>query len=308
MLTIKNFHKMVSKQNLAILLTILSSVFFASVAVCLKLIPEVPILQKVLFRNFIVLIYSTLLLLPKGRGGFVGSKGNRKYLLLRAMAGLCAVIFYFIAISKQNLADVTALHKTAPFFVCLFSIIIFKEKASWIRIVSLIGSFIGIVMIVKPGFDLQFNNSYFALIAAFLSGISFTTIHFLKGKEEPRTILFWYSFLSTVFMLPISLRFWIPVDNRELIILVLTGTSATIGQLLLTISYQLSSATDISIYSFSHIIFGTVFGVIIFNEIPDKYSIYGIFLVIGMAILLFREIKQNSNDLKQVKQTLNIER
>ena len=77
------------------------------------------------------------------------------------------------------------------------------------------------------------------------------------------------------------------MNGRQLLFLLGAGLAAAGGQFAVTNAYCFAPAREISIYDYSQILFGAVTGYLIFNQIPDGYSIIGYVIILGMALMMF---------------------
>lgn len=271
----------------AVFFMILASLFFALMGVAVKKTGNIPVFQKVFFRNIVILL--SLLIYNKyfGNENLLGSKKNRKYLLLRSLLGVISLAAFFYALTNLYMADATLLNKLSPFFVTLFAAYFLKEKLSKIQIPILLLAFSGSLMIIKPRFDLSIIPALVGLFSAIGSGGAYTVVRYLKKKESTTVIIFYFSLISLIVSFPIMmLNYSIPNIN-EFITLIFIGFFALGGQIFLTLAYKFSRASEISIYMYAHVLFGALFGYLFWNEIPDLLSIGGAVLILVSAVLDF---------------------
>ena len=271
----------------AILFILTSALSFAFMGVAVKGAGSLPIFQKVLFRNLVVLFIISPILLGKGPAPFWGRRGNRRYLLGRGILGLTGVIFYFASLSRLTLADATMLNKLSPFFVTLFAALFLGERLGRIQIFALFVAFLEALLIIKPRFDLSILPALAAFLSAILAGAAYTLIRFLSGRENPNTVIFVFSLVSTLGVLPLTLAFWETPSQEEWRALIGTGIFAAAGQYFLTRAYQSAPAGEISIYNYTHVLFSGVLGFFLLDEFPDALSLLGGALIIAVAVGLF---------------------
>ena len=176
---------------------LLSSLAFALSAASVKLTGDLPVYEKVFFRNIVAVIIAYIALRSKKVAVF-GKKANQKYLIIRSLLGIAGMVMYFYAINNLVLADSAMLHKMFPFFVTIFAAIFLKEKISKIQIPALILVFIAALLIIKPRFDYTVLPALAGFGAAVVSGMAYTMVRFLRNREHPSTIvfLFFCSFFS----------------------------------------------------------------------------------------------------------------
>ena len=276
------------RRSLAIGAMLLSALSFGFMGVAVKGTGGVSLFQGVFFRNLIILILVTASLAGKPREFFRGQKENRPFLMARSFLGLAGVILYFYTLSHLNLADATMLNKLSPFFVTLFAALFLKEKLGRIQIPALVLAFIGAVLIIKPRFDLSVLPALTGLLSAVTAGGAYTLIRFMRDRENPHTIIFHFSLVSTLVTLPLAVFFWIPPSPLQWAALIGTGIFASGGQFFLTWAYQLAPAGEVSIYNYSHILFSGILGFLFFREVPDVLSLLGGALIVLVALGLYR--------------------
>ncbi len=264
----------------------ISSLSFAIMGALVKLSGDIPSIEKSFFRNVVSCIVAATLVI-KHKGSLFGKRENQKYLLWRSILGTLGVIAYFYSIDHLVLSDSAMLNKLSPFFVTIFAVIFLKEKINFVQIIGLFAAFIGGLFIIKPSFNLSAMPSIIGLSSAAFAGGAYTLVRFLGNKEKYYTIVFYFSFVSILMMLPFMLMVFKPLSLKELIILLGAGVFASIGQFALTIAYRHAPASEISIFDYVNIIFSALIGNILFGEIPDYLSIIGYVLIIGSSITTF---------------------
>ncbi len=282
----------------ALILIIISALSFSIMGAFVKYLQDIPVFEKVFFRNLISLFLAYRLFILKQKKkdisvsekkvSIFGEPKNRKYLILRSSLGLTGVILNFYAITHLYLSDSSILMRIAPFFVTITAVIFLKEKVTKLQSFTLIIGFIGAVFVIKPEFDLKILPALAGLVASLCAGAAYTTVRYLKDKEEPETIIFFFSLFSLVVTFPLMLGFDFVLPNlTEIIFLLLTGVFAGIAQVALTYAYKLEKASKISIYNYTGIIFSVIIGFFIWSEIPDWLSIVGGSLIVLSAVVSY---------------------
>jgi len=265
---------------------LISSLAFAGSAAAVKLSGDLPVFEKVFFRNILAVLIAFIAIRRKG-DRLWGEKKNRLILLIRSLLGIAGMAMYFYAIQNLYLADSAILHKLFPFFVTIFAAIFLKEKLTKIQIPGMMIAFIASMLIIKP----KFNYSVFPALAAFgtalLSGGTYTMVRYLRDKETPATIVFFFSFMSLVILSPlVLLDFQLPTIEQW-IYLFMIGLFAAIGQFSLTYAYRYGKASEIAVYNYVNIIFAALLGFLIWQEVPDILSIIGGIVIIGISVIIF---------------------
>ncbi|PUU90600.1 DMT family transporter [Halanaerobium sp.] len=262
-----------------IMYMILSSVFFALMAAIVKFLGDIPLTEKIFFRNLVGILFGLFIV---SRNGKKIKLNNFKLVLLRSLIGFLSIASYFYALTQMKMADAVILNKTSPFFVMIFAALFLNEKIKKTQLFSLSFAVIGALFVIKPSFGSEMIPALIALSAGILSGISYTLLRHLRKSESSETIVLAFCTFSTLATLPFLFtgKFVVP-DLQEVLALFALGIFAVLAQFFLTKAYRFSKAGDVSIYAYSNIVFSVIIGIIIFSEIPDYFSVFG-----GAAIIL----------------------
>lgn len=268
---------------------VLSAFCFALMSFFAKLSGDLPSIQKVFFRNLTAAIVSFIAIACSNEKFHVEKK-NLPFLFLRMLFGTLGVLGNFYALDHLLLADAAILAKLAPFFVILFSFIFLKEKLKPYQIISVVIAFSASLLIIKPALG-TFSHSVAALIGAgggMMAGAAYTCVRHLslRGERGP-IIVFFFSFFSTILILPFFILFFKPMTYAQLLCLLATSAAGTCAQFFVTAAYAYAPARSISVYDYTQIIFSAALGLLAFGEIPDLLSCIGFVLIIAVAIYMF---------------------
>jgi drug/metabolite transporter (DMT)-like permease len=275
-----------SNKTKAVILMLISSFAFALSAAAVKLAGNLPVFEKVFFRNIVSVVIAFIVLRQKKMPAF-GKLENQKYLISRSLLGILGMVLYFYAITHLVLADSAILHKLFPFFVTIFASIFLKEKISKIQIPALILVFFAALLIIKPRFDYSILPALAGFGCAVISGMAYTLVRFLRDREHPSTIVFYFSLSSLVILSPLVILDFQEPTSIQWIYLLMIGIFAAIGQFSLTYAYRFGKASEVAIYNYSNIIFAAVIGFLIWGEISDIWSIAGGSIIIIISIIVF---------------------
>lgn len=268
-----------------ILFILLSAFFFCLMSVFVRLAGDVPTMQKAFFRNIVAAILAAVLL-ARSKSGFSFQKKNLPDLLLRSSIGTAGILCNFWAVDHLRIADANILNKLSPFFAILMSIFILKEKPNRIEWLSVLLAFIGAAFVAKPSAGIASFPALIAILGGFTAGTAYTYVRKLglEGERGPVVVMFFSAF-STLVLLPNLLLHYHPMTMKQLIFLIFAGMSAAGGQLSITTAYQNAPARDISVFDYSQVVYAAIFGLILFGEIPDVWSIVGYVIIIGTAFV-----------------------
>ena len=278
----------VSKRTKGILLLILSAFFFACMNMFVKLSgEELPVFQKVFFRNAMAAVIAFIVLLKNKAPLKPSVKGSLPFLIMRTLFGLAGVVCNYYALETLVLSDASILNKMSPFFAVLFSFIFIKERPRLYQWLILGGALFGTLFVIKPSFA---NAAFIPALVGFLGGVLAGAAYGcvrklgLMGENNPY-IVFFFSTVSTLIVTPVMIIGYVPMTALQWVYLLSAGISAALAQFSITAAYTCAPAKEISVYDFSQIIFASLMSLIVFQQTPDLYSIIGYVIIIGMAIL-----------------------
>jgi len=269
-----------------ILLMLISSIGFAVMTLFVKLAGELPSIQKTFFRNFVSAIIAFALVIYNKERLF-GKRENQLVLLGRSIFGTLGIVFLFYAIDHLVMSDADMLNKMSPFLVIIFSAIFLKERVLPFQMVTIVLAFIGMIFIVKPSLSVDFIPYFVGVLSAVFAAAAYTLLRVLGNREKFYTVVFYFSFFSTVILLPFLIIFYVPMTGEQLLYLLLAGVFATVGQFGITLAYKYAPARDISIFTYSTVIFTTILSFTFFGEGPDMYSLIGYVIILGSMTYMF---------------------
>ncbi len=274
-----------------ILFIILSSFSFSIMNTLVKMVDGVPSMEKALFRNAVSLIVAFIILAKeknKLKGHFLPLKSTRLLLFLRSIFGTIGLVCLYYAIDKINLADATMLNKMSPFYLIIFSSLFLKEKITLPQIFAILLAFVGALFVIKPTFNVETLPYLVGFLSGLFAGAAYTCVRALgnRGERGP-IIVFYFSLISVSILTPIVYNSFVPLSMYQFMLLILSGTAATIGQFSLTKAYSLAPSKEISIYDYSQMIFSSVWSFLVFNSLPDSLSFIGYIIILIALIYMY---------------------
>ena len=266
---------------------IFSGLSFALMGASVKLAGDVPLAAKVFFRNLVTLLITAGIAWRQSSNPLART-GHRWRLFWRACCGLGGVSLYFLALNDLNLADASLLNKTSPFFVAFFAGLWLKEPLGRSLIGALVVALAGAALVIKPSFDYAVLPAVAGLGSGLFSGMAYTIVRSLKGKESPNRIIFVFSLVSTLATGPFLILEPPSPDTVQWLALVGCGISAAGGQFGLTFAYHHAPASRVSIFTYLHVLFALIIGMLFWAEIPDLLSWAGGLLIVAAAVHVHR--------------------
>ena len=257
-----------------------STVVFISMQVIGKSLgDEIHAVELTFFRS----LFGTLTVLPFAlRLGLKGIKSKRPGLhLLRGILGATASFCVFYAVTHISLADATALSFTRPLFMIMVAMFLLGEGFKPRRSIATVVGFLGILVMVRPGFGGVFDLGAAAAVgSALFFCLSHVCIKKLSTTEDSSTILIYYSVVSTVVLFVPALFFWVTPSLEQLVWLALLGALGAAAQTCIVYSLRAGEATVVEPFEYVRLIFAVAWGILLFNEFPSYWTFLGAGVII----------------------------
>ncbi len=273
------------KKSIGIIYILGAALCFALMNLFVRTAGELPVMQKVFFRNLIAAICAFFVLLKSKKKFRIKSKGSLLFLFLRSAIGFLGVILNFYAIDRLNISDASILNKLSPFFAIVFSVFLLKEKPSLMEIVFVAIAFVGALFVIKPSFSWEIIPALAGFASGMCAGFAYTCVRILGNKgERGEMTVFFFSAFSTVVSIPFLIAFYEPMTAWQLVSLLLAGASATGGQFFITAAYRQAPAKEIAVFDYSQVLFAALLGFFVLDQIPGWNSFVGYVIIIGAAV------------------------
>jgi len=279
------------QKNKAIVHMLISSFGFAVMGVAVKMAVDVPVYEKVFFRNLFTVFFAYYLVKKNG-ASLLGSKEGRPLLLMRSIAGMLGVLTMFYALTKIDVATASTIQKISQFWVLILAGVFLNEKVHPRQYLYLILALVGVFVVSKPSAPDVLIPTMICFASSIFAGIAYIFVSKLKNYEKPPTVVFFFSLFSTVVMfIPTLLQFkWLTLEEWG--IMILMGTGAMCGQIFLTSAYHYAAASEVSIYAYANIIFSAIIAFMLWGTFPDTLSLLGILLIVLASVFNFQESRR----------------
>jgi drug/metabolite transporter (DMT)-like permease len=252
-----------------------------------KYLRHLPLMEILFFQNITAMIILPLML-KKMHISLFGN--NKPFLLLGGFLGIITELTKYYSFTFMLLADASTIHRLSPFFIFFLSGIFLKEKLNFRQIPLLLFAFLGGLLVIKPGFRVDMFPAMIALLAAISIAASHVNLRHLRLTDYYLVITNYGACIGGLVSLIILLlqkSFQIPSPS-DLFILILLGLIALAARIAVTKAYQMAQASLVSLYTYSQIIFASIFGLMFFKEIPDLLSIIGVRFIIISGYFNYR--------------------
>jgi len=260
---------------------------FSFMDLIVKWSDDYPLGQVLFFRGFFgIVIYFFIMPRDRIKNFYYTKRAGLHF--LRCLFGFIALVAIFIALRNLPLATVVSISFAAPIFTTIFSVFFLSEKVGFYRWLAVSIGFVGIIIITEPGFGSL--NIYYIYPIIFCLGLSYVAIAIrqLSTTEPVWLIALNFSLvitLASLFTIPFG---WVMPNIQDLVLLCMIGFLGGFANLWLSQSFKLSEVSLVSPLKYLALIFGIIFGYLIWNEIPTVKTLLGALLVVASSLIIFR--------------------
>ena len=227
---------------------------------------------------------------------------NFKLQIIRSTINVYSMISWFIAIGTLQLEKAAAIGFTTPLFTTLLAIILLGEVIRFQRIAALVVGFLGIMVVIRPGY-ISLEPGVLWLLSAAIS-FSFVIIIVKKLTEKDSSLT--TTFYQMAFMTPptffIALFFWEPVSIFHILIFCAVALAGFVTQVCMAESLKLSDTTFVMPIQFTKLIWLSIIGYLFFMEKPDIWTWVGALIIFSSVLYItYREAINKNSYLKSKK-------
>lgn len=225
--------------------------------------------------------------LLRGRGVVLRTRRHGLH-LATALLTVIMTASFFVALSQMPLAEATALNFTAPLFTTLIAAWLLKERVELARWGATVIGFIGVLIILRPGFAEIPLVALLPTFGAFLLAWWFIAVKHLSATESTATITIYQTLWSALLLTLIAVPVWVTPTWETLGYSAAMGVLGTTGIIFTSRAFSLAEASIVAPLDYVRLPFIALIGFIAFGEVPDGISVIGALIITASAIFIVR--------------------
>jgi drug/metabolite transporter (DMT)-like permease len=154
-------------------------------------------IELVFYRSFFGLLFVYLIM--RQQRVTVATRYWRNH-LWRGISGSVALVLFFYCITVLPLATAVTLNYTAPLFLTILTMVVYKDKFHLPLTIAITAGFCGVVLLLHPTLQHdQLLPGLLGLISGFLAGIAYLNVKQLGIIGEPAVrVVFYFSLIASV--------------------------------------------------------------------------------------------------------------
>tara|TARA_B100000700_G_scaffold269888_1_gene311562 strand:+ start:506 stop:1366 length:861 start_codon:yes stop_codon:yes gene_type:complete len=282
-----------SKENIGIFFGIIAFFLFATTDVAQKYATIYHSIFQIMLFRYLFLFIIAIIEAKRKKNVRVWKTNNLKLQLIRSLCSILETAFFVTSFRYLSLGDVHSVAALSPIIVVALSIIFLKEfvdKKIWFAIFF---GFIGVLIILRPGFDVFNFKSLIPLGAAFTFAIYQILTKKVSEVDKDETSLFFTSLFGVITMVILASIYWVDFIFISYFLLPLIGIMMSLAHYSLIIALARAPANKIQPFHFSLIFWAIIYGFVFYNDVPDVPTVFGALIIALSGIYIIHQQRKN---------------
>ena len=241
-----------------------------------------------MFRYWFFAVFLFFINSNKNNSIVIVSKSKNR--LLQTFRGSMLAIqmcFAHYCFLKLGLIETSAIFAVGPLMVTALSIVFLNEKVGWQRLVAIAFGFIGIMIILRPGMKVFDPLSILALACALSYAVYQILTRFVSNFDTSETSFFYTGITGAIILSFVGPFFYIDVLKSDWILILMICFLGTSAHYFVIKAYQYSEASLLQPFNYLQLVFVSLIGMIVFNEVLEIPVLIGSLMIVFAGLFTF---------------------
>lgn len=221
--------------------------------------------------------------IAKRQAGGIKAAAKTEQPVLQAFRGLllaaeiCVMVGAFVLL---GLVEAHAIFTCYPLLVAALSGPVLGEKVGWRRWTAIGIGFVGVLVILQPGFGVFSIYALVPLAAAFMFALYNLLTRYVAAKDRAATSFFWTGTTGAVVTSCIGVWFWEPMTGPDWAWMATLCVTGATGHFLLIKTYEVAEASAVQPFAYLQLVFASALGLLVFGEVLATNVMIGAGIVV----------------------------
>lgn len=269
----------------------LASMFlFAGMDAISRHITQTYSVGQILAIRFVFFMAFAIVLIGPRNLRTVARTRNLPLQIARGLMMVAEIGIFVWALRYVPLADVHSIAAAAPLIVVALAGPVLGEKVGWHRWAAVAAGFVGVLIIMRPGFREIEITFLLPLGATLLWGLLQLTSRLIGRYDGPNTTLLYSTTIAMAISVALGPWDWRAPDTMGWTWLLLASLAGAGAHYFLIRAMDAAEASVMQPFSYTLVVWATLMGWLAFGEFPDTWTIAGGALIILAGIYaMYRE-------------------
>lgn len=194
---------------------------------------------------------------------------------------------FFAALIFLPLASVMTYYLAGPIYVTALSPWLLGERVGWRRWLAVGIGFCGVLIAIRPGAE----SFSWGAVAALTGSIAYAFVMITTRKlaaTDARVLMGWQLLAAIVVGTGlIAYQGFAPLGTLDIALIGVLAIGSLAGNWCVNLSLQLAPASVVVPYQYSLIIWGVLFGYLVFGEISESHTLVGAAIIVAAGLFIF---------------------
>jgi drug/metabolite transporter (DMT)-like permease len=205
---------------------------------------------------------------------------------------ICIMVTAFVVL---GLVESHAVFAVYPLLIAALSGPILGEKVGWRRWTAIGIGFVGVLIILQPGFGVFQPAALIPLVAALMFALYGLLTRYAARQDSAAVSFFWTGTTGAVTMTLIGIWFWEPMVPGDWLWMGLLCMTAAFSHFLLIRVYEVAEASAVQPFAYLQLPFATALGVLAFGEALRLNVLIGAGVVVAAGLFTLWRARLRAN-------------
>ena len=211
--------------------------------------------------------------------------------LLRALLIVAEMVIFYAAVRLLPLAECLTIYQAMPLFAAALAVLLLGEKVNGWCWTAIVAGFLGVVLVMRPGLEGIAWPALLALLGTLIYAAANVLTRALHAAGDD-TLIAWQTAAAVIACAIAAPFVWMPIGWGSFVLACLLGIITTVGNLFFNRALVLSPAAVVLPFHYSIIVWGLVFGWLVWRDVPDLQMLLGAAIIVASGIILMTHHRQ----------------
>ncbi len=209
--------------------------------------------------------------------------------LLRMGLGIAMLFMFAFGIRHLSLAEAYTIFFIAPALITALSVLFLKESVNAARWIAIVVGLLGVLVVLRPDGDGFLTIGGLAILgAAVCYAVAAIAARLLARTDSNEQMVFWLMLLMGAGATAIAWPDWVALRQQDYLLLCGLAVTGFFGQLAITKAFSSGEASVVAPFEYTALAWGVGIDWMLWNTLPDRYTLLGAAIIIGSGIYLVR--------------------
>ena len=256
------------------------------------LVQSLPVFEVVWLRFALHVVIMVVLLAPRHGLALLRVKSAKLQALRGSLlAGMTALNFW--ALQYLQLAETGAIQFSVPLLIALLSAWWLGERLDGRRWFAIVTGFVGVLLVIRPG-----SHAFHpAILLSVMNALLYAAFNLLTRRmaatESAEGMQLISAACAALWLTPAALSVWKTPDTLlQWALIGLCGLTGGVGHLFVAQAHRYGSAAVLGPFLYQQILYMTLWGWLVFHQVPDAFVVAGAVVVVTSGLyLLWLEVR-----------------